>query len=84
VRSQSLCSPSRRLKAEPKPGPDRRYFLVVNPTPLRQPCARISLPRKHWVVTSPIYRTRSIIDLDRSKIVQVLTLLEPANAACYF
>ena len=35
-------------------------------------------------VTTPIYRTRSIIDLDRSKIVQVLTLPEPANAAFYF
>ena len=34
---------------------------------------------KGCLVTSPIYRTRSIIDLD-----QVLTLPEPANAAFYF
>ena len=35
-------------------------------------------------VMSPIYRTHSIIDLDWSKIIQVLMLLELANAAFYF
>ena len=33
----------------------------------------------HQWITSPIYRTRSIIVLDRSKNRQVLTLIEPAK-----